>query len=64
MYAPEDLIEEWIYEELEKHGMKGTIEEYDQVVRELPEFVGRNGINQIVTRLFGKTPSPKSKHEV
>lgn len=45
---PKDLIKEWIYEEFIQQGKKGTPEEYDKVVRELPEFVSREDVKRIV----------------
>jgi len=45
---PTSLINEWIYEELARQGKKGTPEEYEKVISELPEFVSREDIKRIV----------------
>lgn len=45
---PTSLINEWIHEEFLQQGKKGTPEEYEKVVSELPEFVSREDIKRIV----------------
>ena len=44
-------IDDWIYEELEKQLGEATSENYERVVRELPEFVTRSDIKRIIKEL-------------
>jgi competence CoiA-like predicted nuclease len=51
MYDPKDMVKEWIYEELERQGKEGTLEEYIKVADELPDLIGYRDIVRIVSRM-------------